>query len=41
MLVENGNLRKRIEEVQEGNKKVVKAVEELKKAGMKNLRNEE
>jgi len=37
MLVENGNLRKRIEEVQEGNKKVVKAVEELKRAGMKSL----
>jgi len=31
MLVEDRNLRKRIKKPQEGNKKVVKTVEELKK----------
>jgi len=37
MLVKDGNLRERIKKAQEGDKKVVKAVEELKKAGMKSL----
>jgi len=36
MVIEEGDLRKRIKKVQEGDKKVVKAVEELKKAGVKN-----
>ena len=37
MLVEDGSLRERIKKTQEGNKKVVKTVEELKKVGMKSL----
>jgi len=41
MVIEEGDLRKRIKRAQEGNKKVVKAVEELKKAGVKTLRDEE
>jgi len=41
MIVEKGNLRKRIKRVQERNKKVVKAVEELKRAGIKTLKDEE
>jgi len=41
MLVEEGNLKERIKKAQEGDKKVVKTVEELKKAGIKILRNEE
>jgi len=41
MLVEEGNLRERIKKAQEGDKRVVKAVEELKKAGVKTLRDEE
>ena len=41
MLVEEGNLKERIKKAQEGDKKVVKAVEELKKVGIKTLRNEE
>ena len=41
ILVEENNLRKRIQKVQEGDERVVKVVEELKKAGMKTLRNEE
>jgi len=40
-IVEEGNLKERIRKVQEGDKKVVKAVEELKKAGIKTLRDEE
>jgi len=40
MLVEDGNLRKRIKETQKGDEKVVKVVEKLKKAGIKNLRDE-
>jgi len=40
-IVEEGNLRKRIKKVQEGNEKVVKVVEELKKARVKTLRDEE
>jgi len=40
-LVEEGNLRERIKKAQEGDERVVKAVEELKKAGVKTLRDEE
>jgi len=40
-IVEEGNLRKRIKKAQEGDEKVVKAVEELKKAGIKMLKDEE
>jgi len=39
-LVEKNDLRKRIREVQGEDKKVVKAVEELKRAGIKILRDE-
>jgi len=41
IMVEKENLKNRIRKTQEGNKKVVKAVEELKKAGIKILRDEE
>jgi len=41
ILIEEGNLRKRIQKIQEGDKRVVKAVEELKKAEIKTLRVEE
>ena len=40
-LVEDRSLRKKIKKVQEGDKKVIKVVEELKRAGMKSLRDEE
>ena len=40
-MVEENGLRERIKKAQERDEKVVKAVEELKKAGMKNLRDEE
>ena len=40
-VIEEGDLRKRIKKAQEGDKRVVKAVEELKKAGVKTLRDEE
>jgi len=40
-IVEEGNLRERIKTVQKGDERVVKAVEELKKAGVKMLRDEE
>jgi len=40
-LVEEGNLKERIKRAQEGDKKVVKAVEELKRAGIKMLKNKE
>jgi len=40
-IVEEGNLRDRIKAAQKGDKKVVKAVEELKKAGVKTLRDKE
>jgi len=40
-VVGEGDLRERIKKAQEGDKKVVKAVEELKKAGVKTLRDEE
>ena len=39
--MEEGNLRERIKRAQEGDERVVKAVEELKKAGVKTLRDEE
>ena len=41
ILIEEGNLRKRIQKIQEGNERVVKAVEELKKARMRMLRDKE
>ena len=41
IIVEEGNLKDRIRKAQEGDEKVVKAVEELKKAGIKILRDEE
>jgi len=40
-IVKEGDLRERIKKAQEGDKKVVKAVEELKKAGVKMLRDKE
>jgi len=40
-IIEEGNLKERIRRAQEGNKKVVKAVEELKRAGIKTLKDEE
>ena len=40
-IVEKENLRKRIKKVQERDKRIVKAVEKLKKAGIKTLKDEE
>jgi len=40
MIVEEGNLRKRIKTAQKGDERVVKAVKELKKAGVKMVRDE-
>jgi len=40
-MVKEEDLRKRIKKVQEGDEKIVKAVEELKKVGIKALKNEE
>ena len=40
-LVKEENLKERIKKVQEGDEKVVKAVEELKRAGIKTLKDEE
>jgi len=40
-LVKEGNLKERIKRVQEEDEKVVKAVEELKKAGIKMLKDKE
>ena len=40
-LVKENNLREKIKKVQEKDKKIVKVVEELKKAGMKMLRDKE
>jgi len=40
-LVEENNLRNRIRKVQEGNERVVKVVEELKKAEIRTLRDKE
>ena len=41
MIVEEENLRERIKTAQKGDERVVKAVEELKKAGVKTLRDKE
>jgi len=40
-LIEEENLRERIRKVQEGDEKIVKAVEELKRAGIKALKDKE
>jgi len=40
MIIEEENLKERIKKAQEGDEKVVKAVEELKRAGIKTLKNE-
>ena len=40
-MIEEENLRERIRKAQEGDEKIVKAVEELKRAGIKVLKNEE
>ena len=40
-LVEEDNLRERIREAQEKDERVVKAVEELKKSGIKSIKDEE
>jgi len=40
-VIEEGNLRERIKKAQKGDRKVVKAVEELKKAGVKMLKDKE
>jgi len=40
-IMEEKNLRERIKKVQKGNEKIVKAVEELKRVGIKALKNEE
>jgi len=41
MIIEKENLKERIKKVQEGDEKVVKAVEELKRAEIKTLKDEE
>ena len=41
MIIEEENLKEKIKKAQEGDKKVIKAVEELKRAGIKMLKNEE
>jgi len=41
MIIEKGNLKERIKRAQKGDEKVVKAVEELKRAGIKTLKDEE
>ena len=40
-IIEEENLKERIKRAQEGDEKVVKAVKELKKAGVKTLKDEE
>ena len=40
-MVEEEDLKERIKRVQEGDERVVKAVEELKRAGIKTLKDEE
>ena len=40
-IIEKGNLKERIKKAQEGDEKVVKAVEELKRAEIKTLKDEE
>jgi len=39
IIIEKGNLKERIRRAQEGDEKVVKAVKELKRAGIKILKN--
>jgi len=41
MIIEEENLKERIKRVQEGDEIVAKAVEELKRAGIKMLKDEE
>jgi len=41
MIIEEENLKERIKRAQEGNERIVKVVEELKRAGIKTLKNEE
>lgn len=41
MLVEEGDLRERIKRTQKRDKRVVKAMEELEKAGIKSLKDKE
>ena len=41
ILVEENDLREKIKKVQEGDEKVVKVVEKLKRAGIKSLKDEE
>jgi len=41
MIIEEENLKERIKRVQEENERIVKAVEELKRAGIKMLKDEE
>jgi len=41
MIIEEENLKEKIKKVQEEDEKVVKAVEELKRAGIKTLKDEE
>jgi len=41
MMIQEENLRERIKRVQEGDEKIVKAMEELKRAGIKVLKDEE
>jgi len=40
-MIEEGDLKERIKKAQEGDERIVKAVEELKKAGIKTLKDEE
>ena len=40
-IIEEGNLKKRIKRAQKGDEKIVKAVEEMKKTGIKSLKDEE
>ena len=41
MIIKEENLKERIKRVQEENERIVKAVEELKRAGIKMLKDEE
>ena len=41
IIIEKGNLREKIKRAQDGDEKVVKAVEEIKKAEIKTLKDEE
>jgi len=41
IMIEKGDLKEKIKKVQEGDERVVKAVEELKKAGIKTLKDKE